>query len=238
MKSKGILSLGIGLTCLAFGIFIYVFEVRTVLGGVPPELLFSNFFKYAGYVTAILAITFLFYSLYKIRYLIAENDWLRRQKGKSNNDLDTEVGGSISIVSFKCLNCEKNINVEYVKGSDSIKCPHCKVRNLIPEVAIESVEEVVLRSRKGKIIKAEVNTIKSDGLAISFLKLLAWINMVLLSGAGIYLIAKGTPTNISNNVYYGIATIYAGLLFTAMMFGIVWLSLYQFNKSQSEQQNP
>jgi DNA-directed RNA polymerase subunit RPC12/RpoP len=237
MKSKGILSLGVALTCLAFGFFIYVFEARTVLGGVPPELTLSDFFKYAGYLAALLGITFLFSSLFKIRNLIAENDKLRRQKGKSNNGLNTEVRGSIPIVSFECLNCGKNVNVEFVKSNDSIKCPYCRVRNLIPEAAIESMEEVILRSRKGKIIEVAPNTNKSDGLAISSLKLLAWINLVLLSGAGIYLIAKGTPANISDNIYYGTAIIYAGLLFTTLMFGLVWLSINQINRSQSQQKN-
>jgi hypothetical protein len=64
---------------------------------------------------------------------------------------------------------------------------------------------------------------------------MAWINLILLSAAGVYLILRGAPSNISYNVYLGGIIIYAGLIFTAIMFGVVWLSFNQFNKRQSQE---
>ncbi|NIP42273.1 MAG: hypothetical protein GWO41_04175 [candidate division Zixibacteria bacterium] len=235
MRSKGVFTLGIFLICIALAFFIYVFEAKTILSGIPSELVSSTGFKYAGYIAAILGMTFLFAGLFKTRSLVAEYDKLRRSLGKSSDSAGDEFRDSIPVVSFQCLNCKKRINAEFLKGNDSIECPHCNVRNMIPESAIRSIAHVMLRNRKGKIVAAPNKSNDSNGFAISFLNLMAWINLILLSAAGIYLILKGTPSNISYNVYLGGIIIYAGLIFTALMFGVVWLSFNQYNKSQSQE---
>ncbi|HEQ97729.1 MAG TPA: hypothetical protein ENO22_00105 [candidate division Zixibacteria bacterium] len=234
MKSKGIFTLGIFLICIALGFFIYVFEAKTVLAGIPTDLISSNSFKYAGYIAAVLGMTFLFAGLFKTRSLVAEYEKLRRSLGKSSDSGETEVRDSIPVVSFKCLNCKKNINAEFLKGNDSIECPHCHVRNMIPESAIGSLTHVMLRNKKGRIVTPPSKSNESNGFVISFLNLLAWINLIVLSAAGAYLIWRGVPSNISENVYLGGVMIYAGLIFTALMFGVVWLSFNQFSKSHSQ----
>jgi hypothetical protein len=232
MKSRGLILAGILLVCLALIMFIYVLEVKTVFKELPSELTYADTIKNVGYLVAVASLTLLIWGLiilYKTRAVL---ETLYNQRNMSTGK-GSDRHSSISIVRFGCLNCTERITAEYLPDKDTIRCPHCGVVNLVPKEAVAAAEDVFLQDRMrviSNIISAAGDT---SGLPL-FVKVLAWVNLVILTAAGIFLLIKGVPSQVENNIYWGLGLAYAGIIIAALLYSMSAISINIANRIQRE----
>jgi hypothetical protein len=223
MKSRGLILAGIILVSLAFLLFIYVLEAKTTLKSIPSQLTYAETIKNIGYVIAITSLAMLFWGLIALYRAKAALETIYNQRNKSaatNSDDES----SISIVRFGCLNCEKRITAEFLPDKETVRCPHCGVVNLVPKEAVASAEDVYLQ-RKTNSVSSVVSTSREIVGMPFFIRLLAWVNLIVLSAAAVFLLTKGVPSHVDKNVYLGLGLAYAGIIVAALLFSMSAISI-------------
>lgn len=218
MKPRNRVLIGIILTCLAWIFFIYVLEAKTIFPDLYNGFAHFNIIKYVGYLIALIGVIFLFAALILLSSMKSDFLALEQLRASKRRRPDSDFGGIIKIVRFTCLNCGKRISAEYNKKKGSVECPHCQVSNLVPEAAVESAEEVILQKQNspgGQMLNSAKG---SNGFSVSFTKILAWADLIILFAAGIFLLVKGLPGTIDAKFYWGLGLMYAGLNIATLLF--------------------
>lgn len=232
MKPRGLILAGIMLTCLALIMFIFVLEVKTVFKALPSELTFADTIKNVGYLVAVASLILLFWGLIILhKTKAALETFYSKRNMKTGTKSDQK--SSISIVRFGCLNCTERITAEYLPDKDTIKCPHCGVVNLVPKEAAAAAEDVFLQDEV-RVISNIINADRDTRGFPNFVKVLALINLVVLTAAGLFLLIKGVPLQVETNIYWGLGLTYAGIIIAALLFSMSTISLNVANRTPRE----